>query len=249
MANEVVLGDLALDSRDTVLRLVGAQSFLTPTYNLLGGDEFLMSFAKTTATKPYDTIVSSDNRGTELRVSGSDGVEIVNTAGTTYYLNGVMAVNGDPFPSGDYVLRCVLSTSQSFSAWGRRSTGFNNFEGEIHSLEIGGYSYIHFNDYGDTELPSIPSGKNGAFEGGISWWKKGVDENYATSQLFKSTLTSPLTEDQNVVYTDATPYYASDDVFWNPFNQDLTYDFTVSKTEDPICAGCKTYSYSYSYSY
>ena len=56
---------------------------------------------------------------------------------------------------------------------------------------------------------------------------------------------------QNVVYTDATPFYATDNVFWNDYNIDPTYDFIVNKQSDggtgELGYGFTTYTYSYSY--
>lgn len=119
----------------------------------------------------------------------------------------------------------------------------------IWNLNIDGSEYIKNGDFGSLILTDHSENGNDGIIVGAQWWKQDVDENYITPQLYKSTLVTPLTEDQNVIYTDATPYYPSDDVFWNPYNQDLTYNFTVSRSETQQCAGCKTYNYSYSYSY
>lgn len=98
-------------------------------------------------------------------------------------------------------------------------------------VETGGFSYINLGDYGSANLPSLPSGADGTISV-VQWWKNLkdgtlVDQNFATPQLYKDTLTAPLTEDQKVIYTDATPFYGSNDPFWDPYNQDPTYSFTV----------------------
>lgn len=116
---------------------------------------------------------------------------------------------------------------------------------------IGGYSYVNDGDFGSSGLPSIPSGNDGTMNG-AQWWKLDengdpIDQNFATPQLYKDTLVSPLTEDQYVIYTDATPYYGSDDPFWNPYNQDATYSFSVVQQSLGARAGAYHYSFSYEY--
>ena len=99
----------------------------------------------------------------------------------------------------------------------------------VHSVGLDGSIYIKNGDFGSTTLIDHSGNGNDGTINGATWWKKGVDEVYATPDLYKSTLVSPLTEDQYVTYTDGTPFYDSDDTFWNPYNQDVTYSFTVSK--------------------
>lgn len=91
------------------------------------------------------------------------------------------------------------------------------------------YIYIKNGDFGSPVLIDHSGNGNDGTINGATWWKKGVDEVYATPDLYKSTLVSPLTEDQNVTYTDGTPFYDSNDPFWNPYNQDISYSFMVSK--------------------
>lgn len=116
----------------------------------------------------------------------------------------------------------------------------------MRDIEYNGYKYIQNGDFGASNLPSHPEGREGTLTN-ADWWKQGVDQNFATPQLYKDTLVSPLTEDQKVIYTDATPYYGSDDPFWNPYNQDPTYSFTVVRQSLGALAGAYNYSFSYEY--
>ena len=67
------------------------------------------------------------------------------------------------------------------------------------------------------------NGNNGTITS-ATWWKKDVDANYATPQLFKSDL-GTQTGDVTGQYTDGTPYYASDDVFWT--HDKVGFNFTI----------------------
>lgn len=232
MSKTVVLGDLGkLKGFDDCLKLDGNTSYFeTPTFNLDSSDIFEVYFYADETLQPFDTLVSSDDRGTEFRVDSSMRISLTTSSGSRYFVDDVEVFSGDIFPAYKmfHKLTVMLASPQSFTFWGRRSTGGNNYRGLIKKLTIGGFSYINNGDFGASNLPSTPIGKDGTIVD-AQWWKQSVDENYLTPQLYKSTLVSPLTEDQNVIYTNAEPYYPSDDVFWNPYNQDLTYDFIVSK--------------------
>lgn len=108
----------------------------------------------------------------------------------------------------------------------------------IRNAVLNSVSYINQGDFGSNNLPSIPSGLDGELNGAM-WWKQGVDENFdspTAPQDYKDTLKLPVEvgdPDQNVIYTDATPYYPTDDPFWNPWN-DNTISFEVSKQSSGV---------------
>ncbi len=234
--NEVVLGDLALDSRDDCLRFDGGYTPISIPVVVGDRIKVIVGGAETLSDFQY---ICDGNIGGRCLIA-LHNMAWSNSYGTT----ADRAYDGD----GEYWF--TVNTNSTIQSLGARYTGIDNWTGFFCCFElVGKVRYIENGDFGSATLVDHSGNGNTVPIGSATWWKQDVDENYATSQLYKSTLVSPLTEDQNVVYTDATPYYASDDVFWNPYNQDVNFDFTVSKTEDPICAGCKTYSYSYSYSY
>ncbi len=88
-------------------------------------------------------------------------------------------------------------------------------------------SYIQNGDFGSpTLIDHSGNGNNGTING-ATWWKQGIDEVYANPTLFKASRPIPMEESQKVIYTDGTPFYPVDDVFWNPYNQDATFSFSV----------------------
>lgn len=107
-------------------------------------------------------------------------------------------------------------------------TVFPEFVFDVCNIDYNGVKYVQEGDFGSSVLPSTPSGSDGVLND-TYWWKKGVDQNFLTPQAYKSSWVIPMEESQDVIYTDGTPYYPEDDVFWNPYNQDLTYDFNVSQ--------------------
>ncbi len=232
MANEVVLGDLALDSRDDCLKFDGVNDYI--------------AFPSTVVDFVRCKIIAESNIADSMildnRLDGGTAFVVYNTSGVIYLSNCAMMINDVNVVNGTTVipygveLDIKIALSQSVINLFTRQSKDRSFKGLVWNLELQGtsdtYSYIQSGDFGSSTLiDHSGNGNNGTIHG-AQWWKKGVDENYATPQLFKSTLVSPLTEDQNVIYTDATPYYPSDDVFWNPYNQDLTYSFTVSEQSE-----------------
>ncbi len=246
--NEVVLGDLALDSRDDCLRFDGVTGKLLTPCVINSDHKITIRFVYEgfTGSLGYVLRASNDfNTGIYLYVqvdslrynigdgSGLKGVTHSTrlVVGNTYEVVAeaignymTLTINGTTM---SYNHPSVMYNSDPVSLMGRSNDNSVNVKGVVndYNISINGSTCSEFpaGDWGDITLPD-----GATLTGGVQWWKKDVDENYATSQLFKSTLTSPLTEDQHVVYTDAEPYYASDDVFWNPFNQDVNFDFTVA---------------------
>ncbi len=239
MANEVVLGDLALDSRPDCMQVQSSTTQYIDIPNNPNYVEFHCESDNTSnvmymgngafAERGYVILRESIN----LYSSGgtlsqhpisipAGAVDIIvekTSSQISVRINGVQILTDEPYTeSGGNNLRlCNYKYPQTYYGLGCC----------VYSVITSTHTYINEGDFGSPVLPSNPSGADGSYNG-ATWWKKGVDENYATSQLYKSTLVSPLTEDQHVVYTDAEPYYASDDVFWNPFNQDANFGFTVA---------------------
>ena len=160
--------------------------------------------------------------------------------------------------SGVYTESIVLAGKTiSFDSFGGGYDGSQfPFYGEICSYKLESFDrstiyceYDIANSFGKTTLADLSgSGRTCSVNGGISW-KKGIDENFLTPTAYKSSWTIPMEESQNVVYTDATPFYATDNVFWNDYNIDPTYDFTVTQqiSDTGYGYGFNTYNYNYSY--
>jgi len=95
-------------------------------------------------------------------------------------------------------------------------------------------SYIQNGDFGSATLIDHSGNGNNGTINGATWWKEGVDQQFDTPQLYKSQWVIPMEESQNVVYTDALPYYATKNAFWNDYNIDEVYAFNVSRQSDEV---------------
>jgi len=249
MANNVVLGDLAKYNGDDCLRFDGSASATIPIINI-GGSDYYYEVGFTTSDLDGSVRAVLSNRalggtrtvhvetnstqysvklvttagvyGKSLSVSSESLLIRVDVTASTKSIkiseNGVVVsdenYSGDILPSTDNI---KIGSGLSL----------NPLIGQVTHVNINGITYINNGDFGSVGLLSSPSGSDGTING-ATWWKQSVDEVYATPQLYKSTLVSPLTEDQMVTYTDATPIYQSADTFWNPYNQDATYSFDVA---------------------
>lgn len=249
MANNVVIGDLGKLRGNDCLRFNGVDSAVkilsTPLI-----DDFNVAMKIT----PYDLAnpqflwanrngadtwvrISGGKIATGARIGGSDQLVI---HPTVLQINKEYSVTVTK--SGDNYVVTVdgvvhngsttgvpASTSDGWQSVGLIDFGSGTkeyFDGCMRQLTVDESVYITQGSFGDATL--VDYGVNG-LDGTLTntiWWKQGVDEVYATPTLYRSTLPFPAVEEQNGVTTDAV-FYPSDDPFWNPYNQDATYGFTM----------------------
>lgn len=235
MANTVVLGYLSsLYGYDDCLRMLGGvgsylqvPSFTISPTNSLTARLSLRDFG----VGDYSIILDDRNISDGLVFIENNKISI--QGGIRVDIDGVEVFNGTTYSdSEEHLFRFYthVGREHTFTNIMCRNDQTVGVRGCVRLVEyVGLFRYIINGDFGDTETVLVDSsgnGNNGLFFG-ASWWKRDVNQNFATPQLFKDTLTTPLTEDQYVIYTDATPYYGSNDPFWNPYNQDPTFSFTV----------------------
>jgi hypothetical protein len=101
---------------------------------------------------------------------------------------------------------------------------------------IGYWSSVKMYDSSESELYNENTngkfGDNTVGDGELvdyTWKKDKYQQSFATKELYKAQWTIPMEESQNVVFELADDYVASDDAYWNPYNQSATYAFLVSK--------------------
>ncbi len=100
-----------------------------------------------------------------------------------------------------------------------KMSGYHNFDYKPSMDSFGGSILTDYSGYGNHLTIAHRN----------SWWKQGVDEVYANPSLYQASWIIPMEEAQQVIYTDGTPFYPTDDPFWNPYNQDPVHSFTVTK--------------------
>lgn len=238
MANVVVLGDLSL-YRSLDVFYGGALLPSTTTVKKL----VLTSSVMTIGTDRFKYLVDTRDNGGNSYVSLNRPDQWA-FAGCSVSVNGNPVSNLDPAVESDLAtIEIIFDTAQpvlsvfsgvpsgDLELWEGYSSEVIGYDGSNNEL----FNYSSQGSFGNTSIGDLTLVNP-------VWWKKGVDEVYATPTAYKSTLVSPLTEDQEVYYTDATPFYPSDDVFWNPYNQDLTYSFTVSPFYSAGMNGVYTFS-------
>ncbi len=251
----VIIGNLALSHRATILKgndSIGCETdsrllsnFRIETLiSLNSGDSGVQTIF---GDKDTSNSIFWVNSFTSVRVRMSDGSAINGTLSKVYegfhlwaveYINNTLRIYIDGFLElEDSAL--IGKTFQLSSFMGSHTGGSSyGFSGEMKSFKVEDGFGLVLSDY------DISGGFGGSFVSDLvgtfdatmnsQWWKQGIDAQYDTPALYKTTLVSPLTEDQNVIYTDATPYYPANDPYWNPYNQDATYDFAVSRDSDTI---------------
>ena len=173
-------------------------------------------------------------------ISGGDRLEldIINTnTEIRVYLGGELSLTHTKTSTGSYVGKTVKLMK-------RDNTDF--LKGCLNSISDGAYTYINNGDFGDSVLTSKPSGNDGTIVG-AQWWKQGVDENFLTPTAYRNAWIIPMEQSQNVIYTDGTPYYPTADTYWNPYNQDATYTFTVYQQSAGYTIGATKFNYTYGY--
>lgn len=266
MAKTVVLGDLGKYSGDTVLKFDGVDDYasippVTFTDLDVGSIEISCVYITTgVESYPIGKIVDFSNWIGYL----SNGNIAVRFSDGTYF-----SVPSGIVVSGYYSIRLTFNEGIAEFFIDDASVGTQDITGKSVTINLIGEGrrisytgdlcrvifelsgvvvadYINNNNFGDSSLiDNSGNGNDGTIFGAV-WWKKYVDEVYATPQLLKDTLTDPLGADYHVVYTDATPFYPSDDVFWNPYNLDPEFTFTVVQQG---AGGADGASYTYSFSY
>ena len=267
--NNVVLGDLSKYRGDDCLKFDGADSvtwgvpseitymyceFIPSDLSIQGGHiigaELGAKFSHYVVTDEISFLSSFDGSAwdynTQFFVDVVEGVNVIemiyNDNTLTININGQSkVVSGIP----------NAPKSNQIMTIGSRNGTVNFFTGIYHKVKYNEYNYIQNGDFGSTTLVDHSGNGNDGTINGAQWWKKDVDENYLTPQAYKSSWIIPMEQSQNVIYTDAEPYYPTDDVFWNDYNIDPTYDFIVNKQSDggtgELGYGFTTYTYSYSY--
>jgi len=252
MANNVVLGDLGLYRGSDCLKFDGVNDYVkidnTPILT-----DFNISVECTPLRLTGTQFIWANRNGSDIHldirasnfavgIESSFGAEVfthptILQVGSTYNismtynsstLNGVIIVNGVSHIVTSLGAPLTVSNGwQNIGALDFGSSPIDHCNMDIRDISINSSCYIQNGDFGSATLIDH-CGTNDGTINGAQWWKVGVDEVYATPALYKTALVSPLTEDQYVTYTDASPYYNSDNVFWNPYNQDTTYDFNVT---------------------
>lgn len=267
MANTVVLGDLEKYKGDTTLKFDGIDDVanfpqIEFTDSDMGSIELQCVYITTSVDNyPIGKVSDFGNwigylTNGNIAVRFSDGTYFTSPSGVVsdgyysikltfnsgvgeFFIDGVSV--GTQSTVGKTLLLSVLGEGRRIKYAGDVCRVVINKNGSVYA------DYINSSNFGDTTLVDNSGNGNDGTIVGAQWWKKEVDQNFATSQLYKDTLVSPLTEDQYVIYTDATPYYGSDDPFWNPYNQDATYSFSVVQQSLGARAGAYHYSFSYEY--
>jgi len=256
--NNVVIGDLGKYSGDDCLKFDGVNDYVDiPTDGNVFDVEFSCKFTPLTFNPSYQGVLGKKDKWVCYLVS-SGGIQFfIRRQGGTWFFNTTSnyAVLGE-----ENDLECCIDSSNNLSYVilnGVRTDFVNQiydtsifsnfmflgatnessgsdpslpFKGCIRDFKVDGSEYIQNGDFGSTTLIDHSGNGNDGTINGATWWKQGIDEVFATPALYKSTW-GVMVDDQTVIYTDALPYYTTDDVFWNPYNQDITYTFTVTQQQ------------------
>ncbi len=233
MANSVVIGDLSLAHGDDCLKF--SQGYLViPQENYLTSESF--TFTGMMIDDPSNTYLL------DTRDNGGNAIVFINGVSNLWqiyncelYIDSVLVNHDAPVIFETLSnFEVVFLSPQIVTKILARQGDSSKFTGTVCNLVTKNGTYIQNGDYGDATLIDHSGNGNDGTINGATWWKKGVDQVFATPDLYKATLVSPLPEKQVATYTDGTPFYSSEDVFWNPYNQDVTHDFTVKKLASTI---------------
>ena len=157
----------------------------------------------------YDMTVSYDGTTVYFEVNNGQHVDSSNISGKTMTFNAVGGgYDGVQFPYHGDVCSYKLTSFDESILYVDYDTGIRN-------------------EYGVSTVTDDSGNNNNLNVNGAQWWKLGIDENYSTPQLLKNTLVFPPVVAYDVIYTDGSPYYGSNHVFWNPYNTDPAFPFNV----------------------
>ncbi len=162
-------------------------------------------------------IVVGETYDLELHLNGSN-VKI--------YVNGVLDAEENNFNSGSIPATDTLAVSGLM--FDRTFIGDIGYYDYVDNVNGAVFKYEIKNQYGNTNLIDTSGNENTATISGATWWKYGVDEVYATKELYKASWDNPMLESQSVNCTDTSQYLPVNDVYWNPYNQDATYTFSIT---------------------
>ncbi len=141
---------------------------------------------------------------------------------TTTGLNMSLTVNG----TEETVTASAITYNPADAMIMGRPDNTANTKGLIHSysIKVSGVVKDVFpsGSWGDTTLPS-----GTVLSGGAQWWKQGIDQNFPDATSYKSQWPMPMEISQDVIFTNPDDYIPAENVFWNPYNVDPTFSFTV----------------------
>lgn len=260
-----IIGDLALYNTEAAVRVYQNTSNIDTLINpalsfgsIIRGSFRLNEFT-TDIGYVFDNSPSGDN-GYLLRMASaaSDKLEfIIWTSTGTELMTNTYSISEGEVVSYEIIITSgnieftvngntenkAISGTPLASVTGNLVLG-NEFDGlggdlmhDFYTFEIVGVvKYDTTSYYGSLDLPDLSGNGNDGTLNNVLWWKKGVDAVYATPQLAKSDI-GTQTGDLTLKYTDATPYYASDNTFWT--HNKATYVFTVIAAIDESHKTCE----------
>lgn len=240
MSNKVVLGDLSLYKGNTSLKFDGVNDRCS--FPVLGvGSDFTVEMD----IIPYEVISNGflfhprAERDYYLRVVGGE-IRMSSWNGSS---NSVTLATGIQV-GVKYSIVCTISgTNLSATVNGVSVTGtlpvgnltsntnllgsqdgvLNNFKGEICCCKITtsttSVDYIQNGDFGDVTLIDHSGNGNDGTIIGATWWMQDINQQFDDPLTYRSQLPVTPVEVQVVTYTDATPYYPTNDPFWGAYDE------------------------------
>jgi len=243
--NRVVIGDLEKLKGKNALRILEDGLILVPIDGNSDFDISLDYFAEVSTGNFDDFLISvTGSGGDEIQLRGVDSQYFLLRSYLGGVLNQTSISSHAPIDGGLYDLRLTrVGNTFTFDVDGvtnqlteilnlnNANTKLLNPKGlgimRTSRITVNEYSYIHYNDFGSAILTSLPAGKDGSVGGDVEWGKKGISNAYATPTDYKDSWTIPMEQAQIVTYTNGTPFYETQNVFWNDYNLNGIYKYKV----------------------
>lgn len=190
--NNVVLGDLSLDSRDDALALDGLDdTIVVSTGDIVRHEVSMCDVDSQTIHTLFSTsdgyiwIYKDPNSSIfNVRLTTSSGEKFLNMPSelvvSSCYDIVVERVSGGVFIEINGVNITFPYTpvaTSGITVGVRGGSYYAKLKATIKRIHDGTYSYIKNGDFGSISLPSTPSGNDGTING-AHWWKVGVDGKF-----------------------------------------------------------------------
>jgi hypothetical protein len=251
--NSVVLGDLSLLRADDALRFFSGYCTLTApstspdsfgactiVSDVVFDEVASVQVLHAQGTSAYRSYINSG----VLTINGASTTNFTAVAGVSYKIEvdynssgeGIaIRVNGSAYTITGGTAPVGNSSASSTFYVGTRDNLSLILQGVLTGFEITGFgSYIQNGDFGSPTLIDHSGNGNDGTINGAKWWKRNVDEVYSTPDLYLSTLPVTPEEFQYVTYTDAEPYYPTNDPYWGNYNETW---LVVSKQSTGVSTG------------
>ena len=222
--NNVVIGDLGKLRGEDCLKFDGVDDYIKID------NDISLEVGDIVTIELHDYVPSPNAYLTDYDGLGTRGYLFISTTQTVSNFTPTQIIS-----VGDGVYTFVVHTAVDINTMGARFSLSEFIKAKLRCFKVESSTgvvkllYIQNGDFGSATLVDHSGNGNDGTIVGAQWWKKDVDENFLTKTAYKSSWAIPMEETQKVVVTTPSEYEPTESTYWNDYNIDPTFDFTVQQ--------------------